>query len=84
MPLPGMDLRASSLMSFVPWVVMAVGSTCAGLLADGLVRLAPPLLVDFACAIQPLRRVTCALQPCCCVSPGGPFLSLFSRPDWAS
>lgn len=42
-----MDLRASSLMSFVPWVVMAVGSTCAGLLADGLVsptRLGMPRL----------------------------------------
>ena len=34
----GMDLKASSLMSFVPWVVMALGSTTAGLLADGLVR----------------------------------------------
>ena len=33
----GMDLKASSLMSFVPWVVMALGSTTAGLLADGLV-----------------------------------------------
>lgn len=33
-----MDLKASSLMSFVPWVVMAAGSTSAGLLADGLVR----------------------------------------------
>ncbi|KAL4424918.1 hypothetical protein ABPG77_009647 [Micractinium sp. CCAP 211/92] len=40
----GMDLRASSLMSFVPWVVMAVGSTCAGLLADGLVRNGVPVL----------------------------------------
>jgi hypothetical protein len=37
-----MDLRASSLMSFVPWVVMAVGSTSAGLLADGLVSANPP------------------------------------------
>lgn len=35
-----MDLRASSLMSFVPWVVMAVGSSAAGLLADGLVSAA--------------------------------------------
>lgn len=33
-----MDLKASSLMSFFPWVVMALGSTTAGLLADGLVR----------------------------------------------
>lgn len=33
-----MDLKASSLMSFIPWVVMALGSTTAGLLADGLVR----------------------------------------------
>ncbi|KAL4434256.1 hypothetical protein ABPG75_000697 [Micractinium tetrahymenae] len=40
----GMDLRASSLMSFVPWVVMAVGSTCAGLLADSLVRRGVPVL----------------------------------------
>ncbi|EFN57861.1 hypothetical protein CHLNCDRAFT_143323 [Chlorella variabilis] len=40
----GMDLRASSLMSFVPWVVMAVGSSAAGLLADGLVRRGVPVL----------------------------------------
>ena len=33
-----MDLQASSLMSFVPWVAMALGSTTAGLLADSLVR----------------------------------------------
>jgi hypothetical protein len=42
-----MDLRVSSLMSFVPWVVMAVGSTSAGLLADGLVSTKPlPQLVE--------------------------------------
>jgi ACS family sodium-dependent inorganic phosphate cotransporter/ACS family sodium-dependent inorganic phosphate cotransporter-like MFS transporter 9 len=39
-----MDLRASSLMSFVPWVVMAIGSSAAGLLADGLVARGVPVL----------------------------------------
>ncbi|GAB4816678.1 hypothetical protein N2152v2_003724 [Parachlorella kessleri] len=34
----GVDLRASALLSFIPWLVMAVGSSLAGLLADGLVR----------------------------------------------
>ena len=33
----GLDLRASSLLSLFPWVVMAVGSSAAGLLADHLV-----------------------------------------------
>lgn len=42
--LAGMDLRASSLMSFVPWVVMAIGSSAAGLLADGLVARGVPVL----------------------------------------
>ena len=28
----GVDLRASSILSFLPWTVMAVGSTSAGLL----------------------------------------------------
>lgn len=34
----GVDLRASALLSFIPWLVMALGSSAAGLLADGLVR----------------------------------------------
>ena len=34
----GMDLRASSLMSFLPWLVMAAGSSFSGLLSDALVR----------------------------------------------
>ena len=29
----GVDLRASSILSFLPWTVMAVGSTSAGLLS---------------------------------------------------
>ncbi len=33
-----MDLRASAFLSFIPWLVMAAGSSAAGLLADGLVR----------------------------------------------
>ena len=33
-----MDLRASSLMSFLPWLVMATGSSASGLLSDALVR----------------------------------------------
>ncbi|KAF8067233.1 PHT4 [Scenedesmus sp. PABB004] len=32
----GFDLRASSFLSLVPWLVMAVGSSAAGFLADGL------------------------------------------------
>lgn len=34
----GMDLRASSLMSFLPWLVMALGSSASGVLSDALVR----------------------------------------------
>lgn len=34
----GVDLRASAFMSFVPWLVMASGSSISGLLSDGLVR----------------------------------------------
>lgn len=34
----GFDLRSSSFMAFLPWLVMACGSSLAGLLADGLVR----------------------------------------------
>ncbi|GBF90924.1 anion transporter, chloroplastic-like [Raphidocelis subcapitata] len=33
----GFDLRASSLLSFLPWLVMAVGSSAAGVLADSLI-----------------------------------------------
>ena len=34
----GMNLRASSFMSFVPWLVMAIGSVSAGYLCDYLVN----------------------------------------------
>lgn len=34
----GMDLRASSLMSFLPWLVMASGSSFSGIISDSLVR----------------------------------------------
>jgi MFS family permease len=33
-----MDLRASSLMSFLPWLVMAIGSSVSGIFSDALVR----------------------------------------------
>lgn len=33
----GFDLRSSSFTAFLPWLVMAVGSSLAGVLADGLV-----------------------------------------------
>ena len=33
----GFDVRASSIMAFLPWLVMAVGSSLSGLLADTLV-----------------------------------------------
>lgn len=33
----GFDLRSSSFLSFLPWLVMATGSSLAGLLADSLV-----------------------------------------------
>ena len=34
----GVDLRSSSFLSFLPWTVMAVGSSVAGVLADGLIQ----------------------------------------------
>lgn len=34
----GFNLRASSFLSFLPWTVMALGSSAAGLLADGLIK----------------------------------------------
>ena len=33
----GLDLKSSSLMSFLPWLAMAAGSSLAGVLADHLV-----------------------------------------------
>lgn len=33
----GFDLRASSFLAFLPWLVMATGSTLSGVLADSLV-----------------------------------------------
>lgn len=33
----GFDLRSSSFLSLVPWLVMAVGSSAAGFLADSLI-----------------------------------------------
>ena len=36
-----LDLKSSALMSFAPWVAMAVGSSFAGLLADSLVEALP-------------------------------------------
>ena len=33
-----MDLRASSFMSFLPWLVMAIGSSLSGLFSDALVH----------------------------------------------
>lgn len=34
----GMDLRASSFVSFLPWLIMAIGSSCSGVISDALVR----------------------------------------------
>lgn len=34
----GVNLRSSSFLSFLPWTVMAVGSSVAGVLADGLIQ----------------------------------------------
>lgn len=63
-----MDLRASSLMSFVPWVVMAIGSTSAGLLADGLVRRGVPVLtvrknVQAVAFLGPVLALTALSNP---------------------
>jgi len=33
----GLDLKSSAFLSLLPWTVMAVGSSAAGWLADGLV-----------------------------------------------
>ena len=40
-----MDLRASSFLSLLPWVVMAAGSSAAGVLADALVRRGVPVVL---------------------------------------
>ncbi|GFH23432.1 MFS domain-containing protein [Haematococcus lacustris] len=40
----GFDLRSSSFMAFLPWLVMAVGSSLSGLLADSLVAGGVPLV----------------------------------------
>lgn len=34
----GVDLRSSALMSFLPWLVMALGSSASGILSDALIR----------------------------------------------
>ncbi|KXZ57010.1 hypothetical protein GPECTOR_1g912 [Gonium pectorale] len=39
----GFDLRASSFTAFLPWLVMAVGSSASGLLADHLVGSGVPV-----------------------------------------
>jgi ACS family sodium-dependent inorganic phosphate cotransporter/ACS family sodium-dependent inorganic phosphate cotransporter-like MFS transporter 9 len=39
----GFDLRASSFTAFVPWLVMAVGSSLSGVLADSLVARGVPV-----------------------------------------
>jgi len=40
----GLDLRASAFLSLLPWAVMAVGSSAAGALADGLVARGTPIV----------------------------------------
>ncbi|GLC37990.1 hypothetical protein PLESTB_000448400 [Pleodorina starrii] len=40
----GFDLRSSSFTAFLPWLVMAVGSSLAGLLADALVARGVPVV----------------------------------------
>eukprot|EP00873_Tetraselmis_striata_P029954 jgi/Tetstr1/450218/TSEL_037256.t1 len=39
----GFDLRASSLLSFLPWAVMALGSLCSGALVDAALQAGYPL-----------------------------------------
>jgi ACS family sodium-dependent inorganic phosphate cotransporter/ACS family sodium-dependent inorganic phosphate cotransporter-like MFS transporter 9 len=39
----GFDVRASSLLAFLPWLVMAVGSSLAGVLADALIARGAPV-----------------------------------------
>jgi predicted MFS family arabinose efflux permease len=34
----GLDLKASALMAFMPWIAMAAGSSMAGVLADALIK----------------------------------------------
>lgn len=34
----GFDIRGSSLVSFLPWLVMAVGSSLAGIAADAMIK----------------------------------------------
>ncbi|KAK9845874.1 hypothetical protein WJX81_004733 [Elliptochloris bilobata] len=38
-----LDIKSSSFLAFLPWTVMAVGSSAAGLLADWLVRRGVPV-----------------------------------------
>ena len=53
----GVDLRASSFLSFLPWTVMALGSTSAGQLATDLDTASRPA----ACLLPaPCRAVTLA------------------------
>jgi ACS family sodium-dependent inorganic phosphate cotransporter/ACS family sodium-dependent inorganic phosphate cotransporter-like MFS transporter 9 len=40
-----MDLQVSALMSFLPWLVMALGSSASGMLSDGLVARGVPATV---------------------------------------
>jgi hypothetical protein len=39
----GVNLRSSALLSFLPWLVMAVGSSLAGIIADKLVASGEPM-----------------------------------------
>jgi hypothetical protein len=39
----GLNLRTSAFLSLLPWAVMAVGSTSAGLLADSYIRRGVPV-----------------------------------------
>jgi predicted MFS family arabinose efflux permease len=47
----GMDMRKSSLMAFVPWIAMAVGSSLAGFIADFLVQKLPVRVQKTGCSV---------------------------------
>jgi ACS family sodium-dependent inorganic phosphate cotransporter/ACS family sodium-dependent inorganic phosphate cotransporter-like MFS transporter 9 len=64
----GFDLRASSLLAFLPWLAMAVGSSASGVLADGLVAHGVPV-----------TRVRKALQTVAFLVPAAALL-LLARP----
>jgi MFS family permease len=56
----GVNLRSSALLSFLPWLVMAVGCSLAGIIADKMVASGHPS----ATPPLPLLRLDCSKAKC--------------------